>query len=407
MSNMTAIAIVSAVLHARLTALLEANGLGGLTVSTSHPEADPDPGVYFKLYRITPNAAARNLDLPTRRDDGSVALRPRLAIDLHYLFTFVGDASRFEPERLAAIVMTDLHARPTITPAAIADYIASLDDEDPLAATDLAAQLERVRFTPQNLDLEHLARLWSMLNQSYYGLSVAYEASVVLLDAAIRPREALPTLDRRLASIPVRTPRLTAVHADGSTQPMAAIGETLVLEGSSFVGASTWVRLHGTPIEMAPAAVRPTRIELVLTPALGLRAGVIAVSVMHRVDVGDGVTPRLRDADESNPLALAIVPTVAAASPAVVSLGGGRVAVRLAIDPVPSPGQDVSLHLDALVGDAAASSRTWELDGDVTVFDAAAMPAGAVLVRVRVDGAPSRVSRNPAGAIVGPTVTFP
>jgi len=407
MSNALAIALVSAVLEARITALLEANGISGMTVSTTHPEADPDPGVYLKLYQITPNATLRNLDLPTRREDGTVVRRPRLAIDLHYLITFIGDPSRYEAERFAAIVMTDLHARPTLTPDAIADVLGSLPPDHPLVDSDLGDQLERVRFTPRALDLENLARLWTMLNQSYYGLSVAYDASVVLLDADIRPREALPVTSRGLTVVPATRPRILRAHADDGDQPIVAIGESLVLRGSSLSGESTWLRIAGRMFEVPPPLARPERIEIDLAPALSLRAGVVAVQVVHRIDVGGGGAPELRDGPESNAVAIAIVPSVTPAAPAVVALGGGRFDVRLTVTPVPDPEQELALQLDALVGDGAASSTTWRLDGVVTVFTVDAPPSGATLVRVRVDGAQSRTTQSGTGEFDGPSVTFP
>ena len=42
------------------------------------------------LYRVSPNPAWRNQDLPTRAR-GPIVDRPLTAIDLHYLLTFYGD----------------------------------------------------------------------------------------------------------------------------------------------------------------------------------------------------------------------------------------------------------------------------------------------------------------------------
>ena len=89
-----------------------AAGLTGFEVSTSHPRTASTSGVYITLYHLAPNSALRNLELPTRRPDGSPNQRPVLPLSLRYLFSFVGDADLFESERLAGLVLSDLHRGP-------------------------------------------------------------------------------------------------------------------------------------------------------------------------------------------------------------------------------------------------------------------------------------------------------
>ena len=78
---------------------------------------DRPPGVNMFFFQVTPNAALRNDDLPLRRSDGTLSTRPRAAVDLHYLFTFYGDESTYEPERLLGCVVSALHARPALARA--------------------------------------------------------------------------------------------------------------------------------------------------------------------------------------------------------------------------------------------------------------------------------------------------
>jgi len=405
MSNTLAIATVSAILQARVTALLNEHGMLGMAVSTDHPSADPAPGVYIKLYQITPNAALRNEDLPTRRAEGSVSTRPRLAIELHYLFSFVGDATTFDPERLAGLVLTDLHARPTLTKPAIVDFVASLATDNPLKLADLGDQLERVKFTPRAVDLENLSRLWAMMHQSFYGLSVAFDASVVLLDGEARARQALPVAVTRVGARPSARPRIVRIHADGGSEPVVALGQTLVIEGSGFTSESTSLRIDGKLFPLTAAAITPTRIVFPLTPALGLRAGVLALEVVPLQDIGDGVTPELRESGASNAVAFAHVPLLGAAS--VTSLGAGRLDVRIGSSPLPRPGQLVQLELDVVGGGGGATSKTYRLDGTAVVFTVSAAPSGVALFRVSIDGARSIPSRDASGRYVAPTVTLP
>ena len=87
--------------EALLFFLVNGVGLTSYAATAEHPRADPSPGVYLTLYHVAPNAALRNLDLPTRRPGGEAAQRPVLALTLRYLFSFVGDPAKFDGERLA------------------------------------------------------------------------------------------------------------------------------------------------------------------------------------------------------------------------------------------------------------------------------------------------------------------
>jgi len=87
MSNFLAIATVTATLGQVLQPAVGA-GVPGATVTTLRPDgagAGPRPtGVNIYLYQVTPNAAYRNADLPTRTSEGDLMQRPQAALDLHY-----------------------------------------------------------------------------------------------------------------------------------------------------------------------------------------------------------------------------------------------------------------------------------------------------------------------------------
>src|ERR1051325_715452 len=120
MSNHLAVATVTAVLHNNLQAVLDAE-VSSLQAHVKHvrPNASasdlPTTGINLFLFQITPNAAARNADLPTRRSDGSFINRPAAALDLHYLLTFYGDDAKFEPQILLGCAVRALHAQPVLT----------------------------------------------------------------------------------------------------------------------------------------------------------------------------------------------------------------------------------------------------------------------------------------------------
>src|ERR1043166_9830971 len=111
MSSYLAIATVTAALQQMLQTAL-GNAVANANVGFSRPDAGGGSGaplVNLFLYQGTPNPAYRNADLPTRRPDGTLVKRPQAALDLHYLFTFHGDDSQLEPQRLLGAVTSTLH----------------------------------------------------------------------------------------------------------------------------------------------------------------------------------------------------------------------------------------------------------------------------------------------------------
>src|SRR5215208_4282771 len=160
MSNTLAIATVTATLVAVVESLL-ATVTNGASVTTGRPDnpttGTSRPRVNLYLFQITPNAAWRNNDLPTRSSDGQLKQRPRVAIDLHYLFTFYGDEKTFEPQRLLGSVILAMHTQAILPRELISDVTKG---HSILAASNLADDIELIKFTPLPLSLEELAKLW-------------------------------------------------------------------------------------------------------------------------------------------------------------------------------------------------------------------------------------------------------
>jgi hypothetical protein len=194
MSNHLAIATVTAALG-QIAQSAAASAVPGVQLRFGRPPTDaPTRQVNIFLYHLMPHAGLRNADLAMRGADGALVNRPRAALSLHYLITFYGTDSDLEPDRMAAAVARDLHARPLLTDQVIEDAIAS--NAAILGDSDLADSFERVTFTPSADSLEEMSRLWSVMVQTPYALSLRYEASVVLIDAVESAGPALPVLNR-------------------------------------------------------------------------------------------------------------------------------------------------------------------------------------------------------------------
>src|SRR5262245_42017018 len=155
MSNYLAIATVTATLQ---TLLIDAAAVvDEATVSVDRPTANNrnnTSAINVFLYQVNPNAAYRNVDLPTRRGNGDLVHRPQAALTLHYLLSFLGDDRNLEPQRLLGAAVRQLHAHPVLTNHDIVTTINNPPYDTILPASNLAEQLDLIRFTPLGFSLE-------------------------------------------------------------------------------------------------------------------------------------------------------------------------------------------------------------------------------------------------------------
>ncbi len=417
MSNHLAFAHVTAALRDLLDAAAR-QAVSGSAATAERPDTlkDDTPRVNVFLYQVTPNAAWRNADLPTRRQDGTLGQRPLAAFDLHYVLSFYGGDKQHEPQRLLGSVVSLLHAQPVLSPE-----ILRAAAKDTLAASDLADQVERVRLAPTGFNLEELSKLWSVFFQVPYKLSVAYQASVVLIEPEVTPQPALPVRARNLAVAPFRQPEIEEiVPAAGPGVPILP-GDTIVLRGRNLSGVATRVRIGGAEVEPAPADMTDSEIRVLLAappfPAGALRAGVVGAQVVQpRLLEVPPTPPTLHAGTESNVAPFVLRPRIKTVGsnpdvtiPAAVD---GIRAVTVGIEPQVGAEQRAVLLLNEPVPlnprafSVLAERR--ENDADPVVFKVRGLAAGKVfLVRVQVDGAESPLHAAADGAFDGPQVTVP
>ncbi|WP_406327089.1 DUF4255 domain-containing protein [Streptomyces sp. NBC_01617] len=227
MSNALAIATVTQAL-----ALLIENNLSpemdiAVKVETRKPPAEPpaEPTINVFLYQVTPNPSMRHTDLPTRASDGTLLKRPATALDLHFLISAYGEEAELVGHRLIGCVVRTLHEIPVLSKELI-----ELAAERPyLAGTDLGDSPQKVRFTPTVMDIDETSKLWGMLHQTPYTLSVAYQASLVLIEGRERPVPAKPVERRTVKVLPFGAPgapvppgRPEAAEPETSPEPEAA-----------------------------------------------------------------------------------------------------------------------------------------------------------------------------------------
>jgi hypothetical protein len=422
-SSYLTIATVTASLRHRVQEAITAD-VPNATVTTTRPGAatgasGPHVGIY--LYRVTPNVAARNADLPTRSVDGRLVRRPRAALDLHYLLTFTGDEQSLEPQRLLGSVVRALHTAPIIDRDLIRRTIT--DRTYPfLSASDLGEEPEQVKLAPAFLSLEETSHIWSVFFQTPYVLSAAWDASVVFVEGKETPRRVLPVQSRHIHVGPIPAVIIDVVeHRDGPPNPIV-VDSPIRLTGHGFGRPDVRVKLADSIVAIAEVSDTELVVDLSSVLAWSLRAGVQPIQVT--VPLVSGAPQNV----ESNIAPFVLHPRIetlgyqppprgAAEARALLNAQQGHAVrvsppfIRVRAKPVVGARQRAELLLTRVDGDERSLHTLKAPDGrgddEVVEFPSAGVAPGTWLAILRVDGADSPLAFDPeAGQYVGPTVVI-
>jgi hypothetical protein len=370
--------------------------------------ASPDQVNIF-LYQTVLNAAWRNMDMPRQVRSGETA-QPPLALNLHYLVTAFGQGDDDTlSHRWLGRAMSVLHDHPILGAQEIQDAL--LPDN-----SELQAQIERVRITPQPLSLEEMSKLWTVF-QTQYRISAAYQVEVVLIDSARSARTPLPVLTRGKDDSGVSAqgnlippfPTIADVQfvepLTGELRPLqprvsVELGDRIAILGHHFAGAdgnntavTVTVRLStprsNTPQDiLVPVGDRSDqRIDVRIPNApANWPAGFYLLSVL--------VMPNAKPEEtrETNEWPLLIAPAITSALPMNVARvnvvnGLGDATINLTCNPDVQPEQRVSLAL----GDREVRAEPLAPPLNALSFVAKQVGAGSFRVRLRVDGVDSHL----------------
>ncbi len=451
MSNFLAIATVTAALRDLLQ-----EGVGTdvpvARVTTARPDdtvsGTPETRVNIYLYQVTPNAGWRNADVPTRRADGTVVQRPQVALDLHYMISFYGDESQLMSQRMLGSVVRTLHARPILTRDLIRNTIASGVSSGTfpfLQTSNLADEVELVKFSPLHLSLEEQSKIWSIFFQIPYVLSVAYQGTVVLIEGDETPQSSLPVRGRVIYVVPFRQPIIDQVIVRGGADQPITVDSTLAIIGKSLKSANTLVRFGDTDVPPAPGDIADTLISMPLSIVASavqssggnLQAGIQGLQVVQPRAMG--TPPVLHEGVESSVSPFVLHPVIAKSqtsgaydvSTTPIQLPGEPPGVGVQVKNIqPAIGKDqrVTLMLNEVSPNAGQpltppgrlpfaytfQSPSRDLPGTNPVpdtSDSITIPIlnvspGTYLVRLQVDGAESLLDSNSDGLYSAPQVTI-
>ena len=296
MSNPLAIAATTLTLQAILQSAIVSDpadtDLTDTTVTILPPDKARGNGnanqLNLFLYQILPNAAWRNMNIPSQVATGETG-NPPLALTLHYLLTAFGkdnDTTLPFGHHLLGKAMSILYDHALLGPDEIRAATSAT-----FPGSDLDKQIERVRITLQPMSLEEISKLWTGL-VTQYRLSVGYEVSVMLIDSTQPKKTPLPVLTRgpgdkgflSQASLIPPFPALDQIQFPNS-QTTVRLGENLLFTGNHLDGTKVGLvfnhPLWNAPIEIPAPGGSPTQVAVTIpnSPA-NWPAGFYTVSLM-------------------------------------------------------------------------------------------------------------------------------
>ena len=406
MSSALAISAVTSVLQKSLGLVYNSSALGTITVSAIAPDVvetkygigpDAGPLVNLFLHQVTPNAAWRNIDLPSLAADGATRIKnPPLALDLHYLLTaYASDDT--EAEALLGYAILMLHENPILPRALITSLLGTLPSStynNALKAAGLAAQIEMIKLSPATLGREEMAWLWTALKADYRP-TFPFQASVVLMRNDNPTAFSLPVLTRNIVVQPGVSAQLFSVQPPNDQSP-ALVGDTVTISGATLSGASLISLANPKTFvtySFKPAAGSATDTSVVFqipdNPA-NMPSGVCEASLIFQ-DASGNIT------QHTNTVVLGIGLKIAAAPVPTASASGGGTLIAVACDPQVRPGQNVYLILSSQTSGAmqAIAAQPFTAQTASLSFQfTPALAADTYTARLQVDGVIAPAASN-------------
>ena len=460
MSNHLAIATVTAVLQEMIQEGV-APDAPGTQVTTMRPDKKQGPdldkaGINIYLYQTTTNTAWRNTDLRTRRPKGDLGRLKQVGLDLHYLFTFYGEEGFLTPQKLLGSTVRTLVDRPLLETEFIERIIQRRLD---LFDSNLSDQVQTIRLVPSQMNPEQLSRVWSSFFQTPYALSLAYEATVILIEGKRPGRKSLPVLYLPQVVAAPQLPTIEEVafipnpegsyakilesmggrssvsekEVDGKPYPLPRLNSqvdllgTLIVRGQSFKASDAETQLLVGEARLTPKTVEDAELRINLQHIPGneieqLRAGMTGLKISQVWEGKPSESSQEESAQEpprfleSNAIPIGLRPTIRnLGSVATVRAAAGEDGlyageITVEVDLIVAAKQKVFLLLNGADRIKAYVFRQGYRREDVRklTFNVDGMEAGEYLVRIQIDGVESLLELEEDGdRYVSPKISIP
>jgi hypothetical protein len=352
-----------------------AAGARAITLPPHEITASQELRVNVFLYQAEIDGALRNTD-PVNVAPGERG-QPALPLVLRYLITpYAPDADEVQAHRLLGGALQAVHSHPLLTAADLADAA---------PYSDIAHQVESVRICWQPLGDKDIYSLWSIF-QAPYRISTALELRVVLIDSTAAGSAPPPVLSRGSSGrgfavvASVAYPEITDV-VPPLGQPGALSGEQVRLLGVRLAAPAVTVLLNH-PVLPEPLRITPdtaTGSEVIFTVPSGTPAGFGTVALLLS-------TPGTSD-QLTNDAPFSIAPAITSPLPAHLTASAGQGALTVTCRPTVRAGQQAVL----LIGASPVAAAPVTADTASLTFTVGPIPARTYPLRLRVDGADSRL----------------
>ncbi len=286
MSNHLAIATVTATLQRMLQNSIQGD-VSGARVTTLRPDsigiATPSSGVNLFLYHVPMNYMWGNsAEIQRRNRRGDGAIRSRTALDMHYMISCYGNEAELEPQRLLGSVIRTLTDFQQISRDTIRDTLEDAHLEY-LNRSTLTDQFSEVSFMPINLTIDELSKIWSVFFQTPYCLSMAYKATVVMIEGEQAGEKALPVRDRPpVGPSPLSgRPQIIEVTNAGDRALPIEAHSTIVIRGTSLQGSETQIRIGAARIHPTRLSEAEIFLDLSSLPPETLHAGIQSLKITY------------------------------------------------------------------------------------------------------------------------------
>jgi len=413
-----------------------ASALGTAISVTSLPPAQVEsaPGgnnsqLNMFMYRVTPNIGISNLGYPSRNSRGSRINNPPLALNLHYLLTAFGE-NELHAEILLGYGMQLLHESPVLPREAIRTSLSTATASDPngrlpanllaLATSNLAEQIEQIKITHENINMEEMSRLWTAFQTNYRPCS-AYQATVVLIESHKSTNNPLPVRQRTFYTFPLIQPNIERIISrslpDGQEleNRKITVGDQLIIQGNQLKNDPLKIVANGKSLVPEPAHVSNTELRVIIPDTW--RAGVVGLQIVHFKKFDQEL--EMRKTAQSNLSAFVLSPLLS--NPALADSDADDELVKsatLSLDVSPAIYEDqrviLLLNKTDLAPDELPDSYSFLLAQDfwdeqvVPVnsleFLIANVKKGLYLLRIQVDGAESPLETDNQGKYTTPNI---
>jgi hypothetical protein len=382
MSNFLAISTVTAAINHLLEEIQ--TDIPGVKIYNKPPDvinSEPSSNkLNLFLYHISYNTAYKNKFLPTRNSSGDLISQPKIGLDLHYLVTAYGtDNDDLLSQQILGSAIRTIAENPILTKDIISDAIKS---QEKIQFSDLNTEVQTVKLEPEMLSAEELTKVWSSFFQTNYRLSMAFQASVLLLDTKKQPKPTIPVKERLVYVNPIKQPVITKIEPQNLEYSSNA---SIHILGKNLQDDETFVFIDEKQVEPSASDISDKKISIKVPS--DLTAGMKKIKISHPLMLGLEPTEH-RGANESNLGAFVLSPKITKIDPQEINRGNN---LKIDFEPPIMPNQQVLL----LVGDRTFVVEKHQKESnpisDISLKISDDFPAGTYLVRLRVDGAESHL----------------